>query len=99
MLFHVTATHTPDDCPIFNADVRDTARQSAEQAASQAKELGVTIHVAVTGAPEHVVYFLLESDSFEPVATFLAQNSVFPQDFTITPVQPLANVAQTVLRD
>jgi uncharacterized protein DUF3303 len=99
MLFHVTATHTPDDCPIYNADVRDAARQAAEQTSSLAKEQGITVHAAVTGAPEHVVYFLLEADSFEPVATFLAHNSAFPQDFTITPVMPLPDVAQTVLRD
>lgn len=97
MLFHVTATHSPDDCPIFNPDIRDAARESAEQTSSRAQELGITVHAALTGAPEHVVYFLLESDSFEPVAKFLAQASAFPQDFTITPVLPLQNVSQTVL--
>lgn len=99
MLFHVTATHTPDDCPIFNPDVRDAAKQSVAQVSSQAKALGVTVHAAVTGAPEHVIYYLLEADTYEPVATFLAENSAFPQDFTVTPVMPLGTVSQTVLQD
>jgi muconolactone delta-isomerase len=99
MLFHVTATHNADDCPIFNPDKRDAARQAAEGMANQAQEMGVTVHFSVTGAPEHVVYSLLEADKFETIASLLAKASVFPQDFRITPVTQYGNVAQTVLRD
>lgn len=96
MLFHVTMTHSTADCPLFHPELREATGRVAEGLSDRAAELGVTVHAAVSGAPAHVQFLLLEADSYEPVARFIALASAFPQEYTITPVVPLGSVSQTV---
>jgi hypothetical protein len=86
MLFHVTSTHTADNCPAYNGDLREALGKAQEQMPRLAQELGVTVHFIVTGAPDHVVFSLLEADDLAAVARLLGAVP-FKQDFRITPVQ------------
>lgn len=99
MLFHVTASHSPESCPIYNPEYQDAAREGSAKLAEWAKEGGVTIRFAVTAAPDHFIYYLLEADQHESVAQLLIRITPFPSEFTITPVLELAHAMETVLEE
>jgi hypothetical protein len=85
MLYHVTATHTPDNCPLYNPEIRATAVKAMQNSEAVAKEHNVRLLFSVSGAPDHVFYHLLETDSFQGVLNWLGANPI-KQDFRITPV-------------
>ncbi|QLQ06889.1 MAG: hypothetical protein HZY76_13145 [Anaerolineae bacterium] len=68
MLFHVTMTHTEENCPAYDRD--NTARFIAEMETleTRAGELGVQVHSILWGAPEHVAYALVEADNLGAIA-------------------------------
>ncbi|MFQ5934482.1 MAG: DUF3303 family protein [Dehalococcoidia bacterium] len=86
MLFHVTATHTTENCPGYHREKMPAIVTALENLEATAKELAVKVHFLVNGAPEHVSFTLLEADSPASVAQFLA-TIPFEQDFKVTPVQ------------
>ena len=96
MLFHVTATHTPDNCPLYDPERQAAVHEAAAKMDDLAKELGVTVHFNVTGAPNHVYYVLLDANDFASVQQFLAAVPI-KQEFTITPVVSLRQAAATLL--
>ncbi len=86
MLFHVTMTHTVDDCPGYNREKMPELMAAMGQADTIAKGLDVKVHFSVNAAPEHVSYALLEADNYSSILGYL--NTIpMKQDFKITPVQ------------
>ena len=85
MLFHVTATHTVDDCPGYNPGMFPELVPALENMRNVAKEHGVTIHWVVNAAPEHVTYMLVEADSPASLA-FVTTTVPLKQDFKVTAV-------------
>ena len=62
MLFHITQTHTAESCPKDEGGSKTLYDPKAD---------GVKL-VAMYGAfPEHVIYYLVESDRIEAVEAFL----------------------------
>ena len=68
MLFHVTLTHSQEDCPGRRPDETPQLTGPAERLEALGNELAVTSHSVVFGAscilwaePEHVAYALLEA--------------------------------------
>jgi len=96
MIFHVTATHTADDCPMYQPELQEAVRASAAATEETARSLGVTIDFAVTAAPDHVLYYLLEADNFDAVQRFLASLPI-KQEFSIKPVATLVETSNAVL--
>jgi hypothetical protein len=93
MLFHVTMTHTPDDCPAYHTDRMPDLLASLGKLAEIGKEANVKAHTLVWGAPEHVAFAVLEADSLVALGRYL--NSIaIPQEFEITPVQSVADVIE-----
>jgi hypothetical protein len=90
MLFHVTATHLAEDCPLYNPGLAEKRNQATQANASLAQELNLKVLYSVTGAPAHVAYHLLEADSLEAVGRWLAINPT-KQTFQIVPVQHVAD--------
>ena len=92
MLFHITATHTPDDCPGYNPEMMPGLVEAIEKSDSVASELGIKVHFLVNGAPEHVIYALVETEDSSRIALW---TSSFPmkQDFKICPVRRDAELA------
>ena len=86
MLFHVTATHTPDDCPGYNQDNLKKLLAGSENVRAKAQELNVKVHFSVNAAPEHVAYLLLEADDPYSVALFVTAMP-FKQDFKVSAVE------------
>jgi hypothetical protein len=93
MLFHVTMTHTADNCPAYHSDLQPGFIASMDKLEALGKELNVEAHSLVWGAPDHVAFAVLEADSLGAVARYL--NSIaITQDFRITPVQNVTDVVE-----
>ena len=93
MLFHVTMTHTADNCPAYHPDRTPEFIASMDKLPELGKQLGVTAHALVWAAPDHVGYAVLEADSLGAVARYL--NSIaLVQEFKITPVQNISDVVE-----
>ena len=92
MLFHVTATHTEENCPGYNPELMPALVEAIENSNSVASELGIKVHFLVNGAPEHVTYGLLETDDSSRLA-FWTTSFPFKQSFKVTPVRAEAELA------
>jgi hypothetical protein len=79
MLFHVTLTHPPEDCPGRRPEQAPELIGPSEQLQMLGQELGVTAHSVVWAAacllwaePEHVAYAIVEAPSVGAVEQFVA---------------------------
>ena len=93
MLFHVTATHTPDDCPGYNRDKLPELLEASKGMPAKAQELGIKVLFNVNAAPEHVSYLLLEADDPFSVALLMTETP-FKQDFKVNAVDHQQAVQQ-----
>ncbi len=88
MFFHVTMTHTEDNCPAYQRERMPETIASFEKLEEVGKELNVKAHFLLWAAPEHVAYALLEADNLAAIARYVNTIAI-RQDFKVTPVQPL----------
>ena len=94
MLFHVTMTHTPDNCPAYHREVMPDLITGLDKLEGLAKELHVKVHFLLWAAPDHVAYALLEADSLGVIAQFV--NTIpIRQEFRVTPVEHLQQMVET----
>jgi hypothetical protein len=91
MLFRVTMTHTPEDCPGYNFDKMPDVVAAGDNLESLARDLGITVHFLVNAAPDHRAFALIESDSLAAIVAYV-HSMPFRQDFDVTPVQHMADV-------
>ena len=87
MLVHVTMTHTVEECLRYNADKRPDFLATAKKIEAVAKESKVKIDFLVNGAPEHVMFALMEAEN--PIDVTCLQTIALRQDFKVTPVTDL----------
>jgi muconolactone delta-isomerase len=93
MLFHVTMTHTADNCPAYHTERMPALIASLEKLEDAGKELKVKAHVLLWGAPDHVAFAVLEADSLGALGRYL--NSIaLTQEFKITPVQNVSEMIE-----
>ena len=93
MLFHVTMTHTEDNCPAYNREEMPGLVSAFEKLDELAKELDVKAHFLLWGAPEHNAFALIEADNIGSVTRYL--NTIpIKQDFKVTPVQHLGDIIE-----
>lgn len=93
MLFHVTMTHTADNCPAFHTEKMPEVLVSLENLEEVGRKLNVKPHSLLWGAPAHVAYAVLEADSLVAIGRFL--NSIaITQEFVITPVEQVKDVVE-----
>jgi hypothetical protein len=91
MLFHVTMTHTADNCPAYHTERMPDVIASLERLDERGKELNVKAHALLWAAPDHAAFAVLEADSLGAIGRYL--NSIaITQDFKITPVQNVSDV-------
>jgi hypothetical protein len=94
MPFHLTMTRTEDNCPGYNREQMLSLVEAAERLPTVAKDLRVTVHSLVWGAPEHVAFALLEAESIGAITQYV--NSIpIRQDTRVNVVEPLADVLET----
>ena len=90
MLFHVTMTHTTDNCPAYHTERMPGFLASLEKLDGVGTELNVKAHALLWGAPDHVAFAVLEADSLGAVGRYLTSIAM-TQDFKITPVQNVSD--------
>ncbi|MCC7164575.1 MAG: hypothetical protein IT331_18925 [Anaerolineae bacterium] len=94
MLFHITMTHTPDNCPGYNRETMPNFISGVDKLEGIAKELNVKVHFMLWAAPEHVAYALLEADSLGVIGQYV--NAIpIRQDYRVTAVEHLGQVIET----
>ena len=92
-MFHITATHRAEHCPLYNPELQASVIEAGKKVEESARELNLKLHFSVTGAPDHVFFHLVEADSLEAVRRWLSAVPI-KQEFRITPVEStLAAVA------
>lgn len=62
MLFHITQTHTPDDCPVGSGGSSTLYNPEAE---------GAVLKAMYGAFSEHIIFYIVEADSFKAVNQFL----------------------------
>jgi Domain of unknown function (DUF3303) len=91
MLFHVTMTHTADNCPAYHSEKMPEVLASLERLEEVGRETNVKAHSLLWGAPAHVTFAVLEADSLVALGRYL--NSIaITQEFEITAVQNVSEV-------
>ena len=91
MLFHVTMTHSEDNCPAYDHERMTIFVAQSDKLDGLAKELKITVHSLLWGAPDHVAYALIEADSLGAVGRYVMSMPI-RQAFKVTPVQHLKDV-------
>lgn len=91
MLFHVTMTHTPENCPVqFSASEKKKFLANAEKMQKVAKGMKINIHFFVSGVG-HKMYALIEAESFDAMNMFFGGMGI-KQDYQIEPVGNVKDV-------
>ena len=88
MLFHVTMTHTEDNCPIYHREMMPGVLEAQENLEELGRELNVKIHYFTWCALDHEAYVLLEGDDLSDVSRLLFSIPM-RQDIKIAPVEHL----------
>ncbi len=76
MLFHITQTHTPENCPKDAGGSKTLCNPKAE---------GVKLRALYGAFSQHVIYYIVEADSLQAIHTFL-EPGWMRCTCTITPV-------------
>jgi muconolactone delta-isomerase len=85
MLFHVTMTHTAENCPAqLPPDKQKKFFAQAEKMQKVAKKMNITIHFMVGGVG-HTMYALIEADTFDAMNMFFGGMEL-KQYYQIEPV-------------
>jgi hypothetical protein len=93
MLFHVTMTHTADNCPAYHTEHMPDVLTSLERLEEVGRQTNVKAHALLWGAPAHVAFAVLEADSLVAIGRYL--NSIaITQGFEITPVELVSDVIE-----
>lgn len=85
MLFHVTATHTPENCAVYDDEVMARLLDYHEGLAELAERFSVRVHSYTFDGPGHRFFWLLEAENIGAISSLLLQNPMH-QTFTTTPV-------------
>lgn len=104
MLFHITMTHTEDNCGVYHSHMMPAIMEAYNNMDALGKELNVKLHYFTWCAPAHTAFVLLEADSLSAVSRYVFSIPM-PQQIDIVPVEHLeetlamARAAATPARD
>jgi hypothetical protein len=88
MIFHVTMTHTEDNCPIYHREMMPETLEASENLEELGKELNIKLHYFTWCSPNHVAFVLLEADTLSAVSRYVFSIPM-PQKINIVPVEHL----------
>jgi hypothetical protein len=88
MLFHVTMTHTEDNCAMYHKEIMPDVFEAFENLEALGKELNVKLLYFTWCAPNHVAFVLLEGESLSAISRYLFSIPM-PQQIEIVPVEHL----------
>jgi hypothetical protein len=88
MLFHVTMTHTEDNCPVYEVEKMPAVLESFENLEALGEELGIQLHYFTWCGPAHRAFVLVEADSLSAVSRYLFSIPM-KHDMAVVPVEHL----------
>jgi hypothetical protein len=88
MLFHVTMTHTEDNCAMYHREMMPAVLEAFENLEPLGKELNVKLHYFTWCGPAHVAFVLLEADALSAASRYLFSIPM-PAQIDIVPVEHL----------
>jgi hypothetical protein len=88
MLFHITMTHTEDNCAVYHSEMMPGVFKAFENLEALGKELNVQLHYFTWCGPAHVAFVLLEADSLSAVSRYVFSIPM-PAQIDIIPVEHL----------
>jgi FHA domain len=87
MLFHITISHSPNECPGRRPTEPPDLVAPSDRREALARELGVTLHFVLWGAscmlwaqPEHLAFAVVEAEDVESAVQYVG--SLVPQSWT-----------------
>ena len=86
MLFHVTMTHSADNCAAYHRENLPAVLEAQENLEALGKELNIKLHYFTWCAPAHVAYVLLEADSMSAISRYVLSIPM-PAQIDIDPVE------------
>ena len=86
MLFHVTMTHTEDNCPVYHRETMPKIIEAYENLEALGKEVNVKLHYFTWCGPKHVAFVLLEADELSAVSRYVFSIPL-AQKIDIVPVE------------
>jgi hypothetical protein len=89
MLFHLTMTHTEDNCPAYQGEMMPGVLEAFENLEALGEELNVKLHYFTWCAPDHAAFVLLEADTLSAVSRY-AFSIPMRQKISIVPVEHLS---------
>lgn len=96
MLFHVTMTHTIEDCPGYNPERSPEVAATYDKIEEISRKFNVKLHFIVEGLPEHVAFALAEADDPADLALFLAEGVPYRADFEVTAVMHVSDLVAKI---
>lgn len=91
MLFHITMTHTPENCPAYlSAEEQKKFFAQAEKMPEVVEEMGIKVHFMLAGV-RHTMYTLIEADNFITINNFFS-GFPFKHNYQIEPVGNVQDV-------
>lgn len=94
MLFHITATHSEDNCPGYNLELIPGVLKGLEAREEVARRNNIKIVGLWSGAPDHVFYLVLEGNRTHDIDQFLTEATPFKQAYRLTPVMTADELAE-----
>ena len=88
MLFHVTMTHTVDNCAIYHREMLPGVLDAFENLEALGKKLNVKLHYNTMCGPAHVAFLLLEADDLSAISRYVFSIPM-PAEINIVPVEHL----------
>jgi hypothetical protein len=86
MLFHITSTHTEENCPGYDQERMPAVREAFARRDEIAQLHNVKLHWFLSTAPDHTFYTLVEAQQQTDVDLFIRTLLPFPHKNTVTPV-------------
>ena len=94
MLFHITSTHSEDNCPGYHTEKIPAVLEGLTKRDEIARAHNVKVHWFLSAAPDHTFYYLLEADKQINIDLFVTEVAPFPQAHKVTPVVTAAELVE-----
>jgi len=95
MLFHITMTHTPENCPTsWSPEEQQQFFAKAEKMNEAAKEMNIDIRFMLAGIG-HTMYALIDASDFNAMNLFFSGIRL-KQDYHIEPVGDIQEVMTSI---
>ena len=99
--FAVNLEHTPESCPLFNAEVKKRFKEmlrKRENAWDRAKKRGIQVLSAWTSVLDHLVFYIVEASSQEAVEDYFKDiGFAFWNSIEIRQVRPVEEIIKVII--